>query len=604
MTHTNTIGSLSEDDRGGCVMSLYIIGEVAETLTKGEKFVLNKLKELYKAVNYDAYLYVQMKIGKLVPGYILIDQMRGIGILEVRDWEASHVKASDKKIVQLLDKEEENPVYRTKKHLDLLNGMIANRDEELEFVSEYVYANTMMVYLSQKESEKIVELQNSLKARGVNCHYKEQMKSIQIEDFFSDEEIHMTEQQIQEIRVLLFPEVKIVPKQELAEVNTVQEIKTFDVEQEKFAKRIPYGHYMVTGIPGSGKTVILIARAIHLIRENPHWRVCILTYNKSLQTKLEEKINAIARTMASDPFQSHVPIQNIEVKTFHAMAKQVANVQVPYKASDEWWRETLPHMAYERAMPIYDAVLIDEYQDFYQKWIQVCLKICKTQHYVNGRGESVEGINVFLAGDRLQSIYNEEIVSWRSMGIDMRGRSKLLKVSYRTGHEHIELALKFLQENDMLKREVKEFYKDEEEEDTSLRGMMGQGNIHFVEGDDESIIRMLEHVMKEGAYGIDDILIVGRMNKRIQVFRGKLRGDMSGVECVTYQSAKGLENKVVVLLDMDEFQEDVQNKKDILMRKTVYVGMTRSSEVLIMHGKNQDKESFYKTIRELEKSES
>lgn len=44
---------------------------------------------------------------------------------------------------------------------------------------------------------------------------------------------------------------------------------------------------MVTGVPGSGKTVLLLARAIHLVREHPEWKIKILTYNRSLKQKLK-----------------------------------------------------------------------------------------------------------------------------------------------------------------------------------------------------------------------------------------------------------------------------------------------------------------------------
>jgi len=38
-----------------------------------------------------------------------------------------------------------------------------------------------------------------------------------------------------------------------------------------------WGHYMITGLPGSGKTVALISRAIYLARVFPDWNVLILT---------------------------------------------------------------------------------------------------------------------------------------------------------------------------------------------------------------------------------------------------------------------------------------------------------------------------------------
>ena len=78
---------------------------------------------------------------------------------------------------------------------------------------------------------------------------------------------------------------------------------------------------MVTGVPGSGKTVILIARALHLIKENPDWKIKIVTYNNSLTNKIESILNSIASDIKDNIFLNDMAIQNIDVTTFHKMAK-------------------------------------------------------------------------------------------------------------------------------------------------------------------------------------------------------------------------------------------------------------------------------------------
>lgn len=119
-------------------------------------------------------------------------------------------------------------------------------------------------------------------------------------------------------------------------------------------------------------------------------------------------------------------LENITISTFHKLALDVAELSVPKKLADNWWSENLPQAARTKTKPIYDAILIDEYQDFYDSWITLCIKLCKTYKYNDTKGEEVEGINLFMAGDRLQSIYNTKDLSWKSLGIDIRGRSTLL----------------------------------------------------------------------------------------------------------------------------------------------------------------------------------
>ena len=67
----------------------------------------------------------------------------------------------------------------------------------------------------------------------------------------------------------------------------------------------------------------------------------------------------------------------------------------------------------------------------------------------------------------------------------------------------------------------------------------------------------------------------------------------------TYYSAKGLEGKVVILMDVDYFYGGLDKQKEIMDRKLIYVGMTRASEKLIIHGKNFNKNSFAKEIKNI-----
>ena len=73
-------------------MTLNIIKNESKKLTKGEMELLNKIRKLYKEYQSEAYLYVQPTISNLIPDFILIDEKRGISILEVKDWSLSYIK--------------------------------------------------------------------------------------------------------------------------------------------------------------------------------------------------------------------------------------------------------------------------------------------------------------------------------------------------------------------------------------------------------------------------------------------------------------------------------------------------------------------------------
>ena len=244
------------------------------------------------------------------------------------------------------------------------------------------------------------------------------------------------------------------------------------------------------------------------------------------------------------------------------------------------------------ANPIYDAVLIDEYQDFYDDWIKLCLKICKKHTHENEQKE-----NIFLAGDRLQSIYNPREHSWEQLGIKIRGRSKLLKHTYRSGKSHIDLALKVLLTDRKLKKEVELFYE-------GRNGIENQTNIsseiNFLEGGPATIANLLHNLINIVGYKYEDIMVLFPTLKNAQQFYSILPREIQSNAKVTkeiiertliittYHSSKGLESRICIMA----------NAEGITELKLLYVAMTRASQRLYIHAFNFSNSTIAKKIRE------
>ena len=468
---------------------------------------------------------------------------------------------------------------------------------------------------------QVEKIKTSFNSNCINCITKDILENLQIEDMFSTEINEISEEEIINIRTSLFPEIKIV-KEKINEKDQVIDVNLFslDEKQESFVRKIPYGHYMITGVPGSGKTQILIARAIHLIKENPNWNIQIVTYNLSLTNKIESILNEIAMDYSNSPILKDVNMANISVGTFHKMAMRESGERLPSRLSSEeknkWFNEILPQIALQKCKPSYDAVMIDEYQDFKDDWIKVCINLCKKYKYKNYQGREVEDINLFMTGDRLQSIYNSKEHSWSKLGINMQGRSYFLKTCYRTGKEIAHMALKFLQQNGKLQEEVNKFYKSDDEKLTFLDNNNDSiDTIEFVEGEYEEVVSYINELIRNKKYSYNDILIVCNFKNQCEKIKSMLpssiryntrfikeadKEDMdSCLLTSTYYSAKGLEGKVVILMDVDYFYGGLDKQKEIMDRKLIYVGMTRASEKLIIHGKNFNKNSFAKEIKNI-----
>jgi hypothetical protein len=553
-------------------------------LTPGENRVLNKLKAIYGAKDYEAFLYPQPLIMSYNPDFLLIDPFKGVCIIEVKDWSLSYIQSMNKTSVTSVNgKELHNPAYRARQYFNAIKNTLEREEFLLNEKKELRFRLCSKVIFTEMNSREIASLKEVLCQPVTECISSDQLTSLSTNTLFTEDTIFIDKATVSTIRGKVFPELQIKRVQtEIWQFNRKatldnRVIATLDYEQEQFARRIPYGHYMVTGVPGSGKTVILVARAIHLLRENPEWKIKILTYNSSLEKKLEQQF----KSKHEDFVYMGIKYENIEISTFHQMAREIAAVNITGSEDGQFWDVTLPYIAMDKASPVYDAILIDEYQDFHDPWIKLCLKLCKKHHEKSG--ELTE--NIFLAGDRLQSIYNPKSHSWKSLGINILGRSKLLKTSYRSGGSHISLAMNYLMLDDELQKEVERFY---EGRDGICQSFNSASSVSFLAGNYKMINGVLLDLLNNN-YNPEDILVLGPSHKGNEMLYENLddsikhvakvskRFDENKLLITTYHSSKGLENKVCILINIDRLADN---------KRLIYVGLTRASEKLYIHSYN------------------
>ena len=114
---------------------------------------------------------------------------------------------------------------------------------------------------------------------------------------------------------------------------------------------------VVLGCAGTGKTILCIERARELERQS--FKTAVICYNAPLASWL------VAQVSGSD----------ILVQTFHALCIQqavAARLPVPPSPDDEWWESTAPLLLLESAAATglkFDAILVDEGQDFSSSWL-------------------------------------------------------------------------------------------------------------------------------------------------------------------------------------------------------------------------------------------
>lgn len=563
-------------------MSLEIINCGYTRNNTGEEYIKNKLSKLYQ--NSHAILYIQPKLLNNIADFILIDPARGIAILEVKDWDTNYIAdINPLHITNFEGIKYSNPSHQLMIYFNLLKSLLLSCKSLYNSFGKFKINVTTKVCMTNLSKTEIKNNYSSF-----FCSYpieylgREELRNLTINEIFNNNFSTISDIELRNIRGVLFPEIKLINPIPIKKNNEIDKmIKVLDLEQEKFAKRIIDGHYMITGVPGSGKTVIMLSRALFLLKQNPNWKILIMTYTKSLASKLRNKLVILQEELNYWGLNS----KNIEIINFHKFAMRLIKNQ-NHSKTKEFWEYELAELALKEAIPYYDAVLIDEYQDFDESWLKLSLAVCKK--YNNKE-------NLFLAGDRLQSIYSRKDISWKSLGINIQGRSKLLKLSYRTGKQHINIALEFLQNDPKLSNEISLFYEGVSDIKTQEHGE----NINFLNEDISSIINKIKELISLG-YNPSDILILCPKLFQAQYIYSNLGNLALNSECgkeitgnklilTTYHSAKGLESKICILTYFDTIQD----------RKLAYVGMTRASEHLYIHASDFDSHNFANEIKTL-----
>ena len=130
---------------------------------------------------------------------------------------------------------------------------------------------------------------------------------------------------------------------------------------------------MLRGAAGTGKTMVICARARLLRERHPAWRILVLCFNTSLASLLRRALPAEPRT---------------EVATFHEWAQaqlEASGVVVPPPPGrgtqwDGYWTQDMARLlltAFREqriAAGAYQAILIDEGQDFVGDWYRALVQ--------------------------------------------------------------------------------------------------------------------------------------------------------------------------------------------------------------------------------------
>lgn len=242
----------------------------------------------------------------------------------------------------------------------------------------------------------------------------------------------------------------------------------------------------------------------------------------------------------------------------------------------------------------YTHIIIDESQDLTRVQLEFLKCIYQEKPYSS----------ILFVADNTQSIYSHSWLgkgrSYTSIGYDMSGKSRILSKNYRTTTEISKAAYKLI-ENDLTINANVDYVKP------SLIDRHGHPPIYrFFTTSQEQLDYLVEEIQTlSNDYRPGEICLVAKERRLIESAAQGL--EQEGIACeilqssganfesnkvklVTMHSTKGLEFKVIFLIDLNDgviphnkqYDLDDEDTLESEERKLLYVGMTRANELLYM----------------------
>lgn len=558
--------------------------------THGEKRVFKILKELLPE---EYIVWYELRVNKKYPDFIIVGPDIGLLVLEVKDWKLSSITGADTNTFALKDKNHTNPLKQARGYMiDIVNEL--KTDKNLVDQSGKYKGNLKFTYghgviftrISRSSFESspfngtidsdFILFQDDIKAIEDNNDHKLLLDKIKkmIPSKFKFNPL--SENMLDRVRGNIFKEVKISTDKDAM-------FKVMNLNQEQYAKGLGYGHRVIRGVAGSGKTVVLSCRARFLAEIHKDWNILVLCYNKTLASYLETNI-------------VDENIENVEVKHFHGWINEIfKNFGLNSVWDDKEVHDNLSKITDEmmNSTKKYDAILIDEGQDLEKEWLKFIVNSLR----------SPEHSHLLLLSDGAQNLYNREY-TFKSVGIKATGRTIIMRENYRNTKQILDFAHRFLIEGMELEENNEEDNNFIINPDTSLR----EGkDIKLLEcndfyGEVEKIAFEIKNLLKQDfEYGdicilypytryrkmnylglIEKILIENEIPyfpiSKSSDTKSRFKMGYNNVKVSTIHSVKGLDFKVVFICGINNGMLRFSNYEK--SKKLLYVGMTRAREIL------------------------
>lgn len=376
---------------------------------------------------------------------------------------------------------------------------------------------------------------------------------------------------------------------------------------------------LVRGVAGSGKSLVLcnwLAKIARRTQDVKNFRIWAVYANRSLKKLLQQSIEAAWKASSKGQlFEAEdFPWQNVSllhVKDVLAGLLPGADMSIDafefdYDRAAE---EFLHRQDAADRLPLCNALFIDEAQDMGPSTLKLLLSIVERSDPEDDNSRSA---HIFY--DNAQNIYGCRTPRWSEFGVDMRGRSTIMKESFRSTNPITEFAVNMLHRlsPSSTRQDQAELISMGLIEPTERNGfewlavkynhVFGPKPIFrkfaSVEQELQSIGFHLKHLITKEGVSPEDICLIYNGPQAVELLESRLGPAMAdiGVEIsvqtsrsfqrqkntlivTTSHSFKGYEAEVVLIPCADHY---VTGDNQILANN-LYVAMTRARSLLAVY---------------------
>lgn len=273
----------------------------------------------------------------------------------------------------------------------------------------------------------------------------------------------------------------------------------------------------VKGVFGSGKTTVLAARAVQAYKRaldrNTNPRILILTFNITLKNFIHDKLMRVDETF---------PLESFIIINYHSFINaELNNLNIEFHIPDDipedeigrfleqnYYSNTSLFDKHKAEIVKYDAVLIDEIQDYNRPWMDIIKNYFRDPH-----GDYV------LFGDVKQNIYGQP-TSRKDVVTNVLGVNEL-KRCFRSDFKVRDLAQSFQSTIFCDKYDIDDF-SENGRTDFFGQELQKEGYINYMYLSETNTIKALYNIIRGNIVNYNmvpnDITILGYTAKQLRLF--------------------------------------------------------------------------------------